>query len=490
VEHVLKNNHDRVTAIVGRAGCGKTFLMKDAVNALKARGHTVKTFAPTGKAARTVLRGEGFEDAETVAALLMNPKLQDQARGGVIWIDEAGLLSVPTMSAVFDLAEKIDARIILSGDPAQHSSVERGDALRLLQERDAIQTVTVSTIKRQTGIYKEAVDLISRGQAPEAIEKLDQSNSIIEIEDESRFEILASNYTHAIRKGHTALVISPTHSEIAKVTDAIRENLKNDGELGKEREVTRLRHIDLTDVQREVPRYYQPGWVLQAMKPSKGVKIGDRLDVVESLPGGVVVRDAIGTERLLHVDKIGSRFQCYQPEPLSIGVGEKLTITQTMRKNGHRLERGAFYEVAGFDPDGRIKLDNGWVIDTDFGHWNHGYAVTSHVSQGQTVDFVFISESSESLIAGGLEQFYVSLSRGKFGAKVYTDDRIGLLETVGVSRQRIAAMDLVHPLPLREEQQDVEQSHQRLADQLGGAESTERLRRIISRQQKEMEMAH
>jgi len=36
-----------------------------------------------------------------------------------------------------------------------------------------------------------------------------------------------------------------------------------------------------------------------------------------------------------------------------------------------------------------MKLENGWVIDSNFGHWNHGYAVTSHVSQGQTVDFCF-----------------------------------------------------------------------------------------------------
>jgi hypothetical protein len=44
-----------------------------------------------------------------------------------------GLLSVPTLARVANLAEKENCRIILSGDTAQHRAVERGDALRLLE---------------------------------------------------------------------------------------------------------------------------------------------------------------------------------------------------------------------------------------------------------------------------------------------------------------------------------------------------------------------
>ena len=130
VLHVLQSM-DRVTAIRGGAGTGKTTMMREAVAAIESTGQKVFTFAPSAEASRGVLRTDaGFANAETVEALLQNQKLQQQVRGQVIWIDEAGLLSVRTLARVADLAEKENCRIILSGDTAQHRAVERGDALR------------------------------------------------------------------------------------------------------------------------------------------------------------------------------------------------------------------------------------------------------------------------------------------------------------------------------------------------------------------------
>ena len=105
--------------------------MREAVAAIESTGKKVFTFAPSAEASRGVLRSDaGFANAETVEALLQNEKLQAQVRGQVIWIDEAGILSVRTLARVADFAEKQNCRIILSGDTAQHRAVERGDALR------------------------------------------------------------------------------------------------------------------------------------------------------------------------------------------------------------------------------------------------------------------------------------------------------------------------------------------------------------------------
>ena len=92
VLHVLQST-DRVTAIRGGAGTGKTTMMKEAVAAIESGGAKVFTFAPSAEASRGVLRSDaGFANAETVEALLQNSKLQEQVRGQVIWIDEAGLV--------------------------------------------------------------------------------------------------------------------------------------------------------------------------------------------------------------------------------------------------------------------------------------------------------------------------------------------------------------------------------------------------------------
>ena len=111
VLHVLQSTN-RVTAIRGGAGTGKTTMMKEAVAAIESTGQKVFTFAPSAEASRGVLRSDaGFANAETVEALLQNSKLQAQVRGQVIWIDEAGLMSVRTLARVADLAEKKTAEL-------------------------------------------------------------------------------------------------------------------------------------------------------------------------------------------------------------------------------------------------------------------------------------------------------------------------------------------------------------------------------------------
>ena len=56
-------------------------------------------------------------------------------------------------------------------------------------------------------------------------------------------------------------------------------------------------------------------------------------------------------------------------------------------------------------------------------HLDHGYAVTSHSSQGQTAERVLIhvdTEQSEQLVNSRFA--YVSVSRGQYDAQIYTND--------------------------------------------------------------------
>jgi hypothetical protein len=56
---------------------------------------------------------------------------------------------------------------------------------------------------------------------------------------------------------------------------------------------------------------------------------------------------------------------------------------------------------------------------------------------------VLISQSSESFPASGKEQFYVSISRGREGATVYTDDKVKLRDAIARSDDRVLAIDLM-----------------------------------------------
>ncbi len=104
--HVL-NSRDTVTGVVGKAGTGKTRMMRATVDAIEAEsGKKVFVFAPSSQASRKVLKKEGFKDAETLAMLLKNEKLQEKTKGQVLWVDEAGLVSSRDMRALMAIAKK------------------------------------------------------------------------------------------------------------------------------------------------------------------------------------------------------------------------------------------------------------------------------------------------------------------------------------------------------------------------------------------------
>lgn len=93
------------------------------------------------------------------------------------------------------------------------------------------------------------------------------------------------------------------------------------------------------------------------------------------------------------------------------------------------------------ESDRRVTLGNGWQLDATFGGFTYGS--TSHGSQGRTVDQVFIAQDRFSGRASSTEQFYVSVSRGRQGVRIYTDDKEALAAAVRRSAARPSATELM-----------------------------------------------
>ncbi len=453
VRHILESP-DRVMVIRGAAGVGKTSLMQEAVEAIEQNGKRVYAFAPSAEASRGVLHAEGFARATTVAELLVNKELQQELRGQVLWIDEAGQLGTRDLARVFQLAREQGTRVLLTGDKRQHASVARGDALRLLEEQAGLPVAEVVDIQRQQGAYKAAVGDLARGRVQEGFAKLDELGWVLEVPDQERHARLAADYVEAAVLGKSALVVSPTHAEGAKITAAIRARLRQRGYLGEEEHTfLRLESRDLTEAQRRDAASYQAGDVLQFHQNALGHRRGKRLTVAE---------DA----RNVPLQHAG-RFQVYQATSLRLAAGDTIRVTAngTTKDKKHRLHNGALYQVAGFTKDGDLTLRNGWTIAKDYGHIAPGYVTTSHASQGKTVDRVFIGQGSESLPAASREQLYVSVSRAREKAVIYTDDKTALRQAVARSGERLSATELLGPQERRGKLLRHVELFQRLAEQ-------------------------
>ncbi len=435
----LWESPDRVMLVRGAAGTGKTTLLREAVGGIEACGHPVVVLAPSAEASRGVLRREGFAGADTVARFLRDDTFQERARGGVVLVDEASLLGTRALAQVFDRAADLAARVVLVGDARQHGSVERGAAFRLLQERAGVPVVEVAEIHRQRdGRYKAAVAALAAGRVLDGFDALARLGWVEQLPDGARERRVAADYLRysaertAGGRFKDVLVVAPTHAEGLRVTAAIRDELRRAGRLGAERVVAAWAPARLTEAERREAVNYAPGDMLQFHRAAPGVRAGQRVVVGEG-----------ADPPLAHA----GRFQVYRPRPLAVAAGDRLRVTANgrTRDGRHRLNTGAVYAVAGFTDRGDIKLDNGWVVDRDWGHWAHGYVSTSHASQGRTADRVLVAQSAESFPASSAAQFYVSASRARDGVTVYTDDAAGLRAAVARAEARPTATDLVRP---------------------------------------------
>ncbi len=449
VRHALSST-DGITIITGKAGTGKTTLMKEVQQGIIASGKRIYAFAPSSEASRGVQRSEGFENAETVAKLIQDEKLHPELEQQVIWVDEAGMLSNRDMNHIFAIANAQSARVILSGDTRQHNSVERGDALRIIQKETGIKPVTVSKIQRQKNSeYNKAVELLADGQVEQGFRQLERMGAIHEIDDsEMRVEVIADDYCATAFAGNQptkeVLVIAPTHAEGEVVTERIRERLKGRGIIGQEeRTCTVLKNRQLTEAEKQQPESYDIGNVIRFHQHGKGIRAGKRLAVTATEVNGLFAKDGEGIDYHLPFTE-AKKWTVYEAKQLQVAKGDKIRITANGKANdGKHLFNGTTYHIEGFDKQGNIQLSNGSAITPQFGHFALGYVSTSHAAQGKTADKVIISQSSATFRAASMEQFYVSVSRGRQAVSLYTDDKDTLLQAVSHSGERISATELM-----------------------------------------------
>lgn len=449
VAHVLTTTH-RVSIIRGRAGTGKTTLMKEAIRLIKETGHTVTVVAPTAQAARGVLRNEGFSEAETVAKLLSSRELQADLADGVLWVDEAGLLNTRDMTALLQLVIEKNARLVLSGDTRQHSSVMRGDALRILNTVAGIRSAEVSRIYRQQKLdYRKAVQALADHKVGEAFSVLDNMGAIKPLDPDNSFDALAGDYLTSLKKGKSALVISPTHQEGQKVTKAIRDTLRKAGRIAKQdTAISQLVNTNWTVAEKSDPRNYRIGQIIQFNQKWAGIDRESRWAVQTVSDSIVYIQDAGGRHISLPVDHM-DQFEVYQPGEILLAKGDQVRITRNgYDANKKRLTNGQMLDVVSVGLNGTLQLHNkaskaSYTLPAHFGHLAHGYCLTSHAAQGKTVDEVFIAQPASTFAATHLNQFYVSVSRARDGIHIYTDDKAALLTHASEPGDRLSALELV-----------------------------------------------
>jgi hypothetical protein len=133
---------------------------------------------------------------------------------------------------------------------------------------------------------------------------------------------------------------------------------------------------------------------------------------------------------------------------IPIAQGDKLHLKANRKlPSGARLTNGELVAVKSVGGNGDIKLTDGRVLDKSFREFLPGYAVTSYGSQGKTVDYVLFSDSTIKA-ATNAQQWYVTISRGRRGVRIFTPDKTQLRENLLRSGHRPLALEFAGKLPL------------------------------------------
>ncbi|MEO8352070.1 MAG: AAA family ATPase, partial [Chthoniobacteraceae bacterium] len=372
---------------------------------------------------------------------------------GVVIVDETGQLGAKQMQALLNYVKECGGRIICSGDTRQHGAVEASDALRAIEKYSGLIPAELTAIRRQDPAradsgaerefieeYKRAVQEASSGLAAESFERLERQGAVVECGLEEQQDRLASHYLELAQKGESTVVVAQTWSEIRKVNESVRAALKRAGLVqAEDHAVTTLEAVNLTDAQKRDARSYEPDSVLMFNRDTSGFRKGQRGRMLAISENAIIVEGG-NKIREVRFPQLGRITVCRERETV-ISVGDRLQLKANARtKEGRALANGELVTVAGIERDGRIVLGDGRTLERDYRQFVRGYAVTSYGSQGKTVDYVLFSDSAVKA-ATSRQQWYVTISRGRKGVRIFTSDKEQLHENILRSGDRELALD-------------------------------------------------
>jgi conjugative relaxase-like TrwC/TraI family protein len=446
VEEVL-NSTDRIHGLQGFAGSGKTSVLFSIREGAETSGYTVEGFAPTSRAAAQ-LREAGIDATTLQSFLARGGKPNELSQKHLYMLDESSLASTRQMRSFLDRMKPED-RVLVIGDTRQHQGVDAGRPFQ--QMRDAgMRTAQLDQIMRQKDPeLLKAVQHLANNETVKGVELLASQGRITEIANAGdRITAIAQDYA---AHPENTIIVSPDNRSRQKINEAVRVELrKNDTLAADGREFRTLSHRgDMTGADRTWAARYRAGDVLQYTTGSKaeGIERGSYTTVrsVNARDNTLMVEREDG-QRITYDPRRLRGVNVYQEVSREFAAGDRLQFTRPHKELG--IANRDLGTVLGVE-DGKmsVRLD-GKAARTvtfdpaEFRQFDHGYAVTSHSSQGITTGRVlanFDTDSSRSLINTRLA--YVAVSRASEDARIYTNNAETLGERLAVDISKSSALD-------------------------------------------------
>ncbi|MCL2660596.1 MAG: relaxase domain-containing protein, partial [Acidobacteriaceae bacterium] len=453
IQEVLTST-DRIHGLQGLAGTGKTTILESIREGAEQHGYAVQGFAPTSKAAGA-LRDAGIT-ANTLQSFLAQGG-NDQFAGDpshrtLYMLDESSLASAKQMRQFIEKIDKINSqnRVLIIGDTRQHEGVDAGRPFQQMQQA-GMRTSQLDTIVRQRANPEllRAVEHLSKNRTVEGIRMLREQGRVTEIADSgSRIQAIAIDYA---ANPERTLVVSPDNRSRQQINEAIRAGLQANGTLARDGQsyATLVQRSDMTGADRQWAAKYEAGNTLYYTRGSEQLGIQPKsyavVQSVDPASNTVTVQRADG-ESVTYDPKRLRGVTAFREVTREIATGDRIQFTAPDRNLG--VANRDLGTVTKIEPNAiTVKMDGDKKKTVSFDPaktrtFDHGYAVTSHSSQGLTFNRALVNldtDSARELINTRLA--YVSISRASHVVTIYTNNAETLGERLQTDVTKTAAID-------------------------------------------------
>ncbi len=326
-------------------------------------------------------------------------------------------------------------RVLVIGDTRQHQAVDAGRPFQQMQDA-GMRTAQLDQIMRQRSNPEllAAVQQLATGKVETGIKMLADQGRVTEVQNpKDRIAAIAKDYAADPEK---TLVVSPDNKSRQQINEAVRAELLTKGVLSQDgQQFKTLAHRnDMTGADRTWAARYDVGDVLQYTRGSKeqGLKQDSFATVraVDARANTITVERADG-ESVTYDPRRLKGVNAYKETAREFATGDRIQFTgQEKELKVANRDLGTITSIQPGQMTVRLdgKTERSITFDPDkVRGLDHGYAVTSHSSQGLTERRVIVNidtEASRNLVNSRLA--YVAISRAESDARIYTNDAANL----------------------------------------------------------------
>ncbi|MBW9069488.1 Ti-type conjugative transfer relaxase TraA [Agrobacterium pusense] len=367
IEHIT--GRERIAAVVGFAGAGKSTMLAAAREAWEAQGYQVHGAALAGKAAEGLEESSGIESRTLASWSYSWDHGRDLiGRRDVFVIDEAGMVGSRQLARFIGEAEERGAKIVLVGDHEQLQAIGAGAPFRAIAEQ--IGHVELCGIRRQRHDWqRQASVAFATHKTADGLAAYREHGDIhfAESRDKAMAQIVRDYVADsAEHPDGTRVAMAHRRADVRALNVAIRAELQN----------------------------------RQSLERSHGQNAGADRGGVGDL-GELNFQTSNGKRAFAAGDRI-----------IFLENNRDLAVKNGMLGTVERVEKGRIVaRLDGRDGDSvSILTDSYQAID-------HGYATTIHKNQGATVDRAFV------LASGTMDRHltYVAMTRHRDSVQLYAD---------------------------------------------------------------------